>query len=319
MGESKSPLRYEIVHKGPAEPCEVFDFTVEDDHSACIEGFFAHNCTSPALQTIPSRGDLAKLIKNCFVAKPGYKLVALDFSILEIRIAAVLSNDPDMAIAAQTDFHTETAKSLAHLAWNMTPEAVQAEIKGGNKSKRDVSKTLGFAILYGAGAQSIAERVGCSDVAAEKLINGFLTKYKRLKAWMREQVDFARNNASVDIPWLDGTIGRRRPLLNIHSADKGERGNAERAAVNSPIQSLASDICLSSAVKIDNWYRANSIPANIVCLVHDSIISEVREDFVDEVTKTKAHMMTSWPTGAVPLKVEAEIGTAWGSMTKVDV
>lgn len=277
------------------------------------------SCTSPALQTIPSRGDMAKLIKNCFVASPGYKLVALDFSILEIRIAAVLSEDPDMALAAQTDFHTETAKSLAHLAWNMTAEAVEAEIKGGNKSKRDVSKTLGFAILYGAGAQSIAERVGCSEAAADKLINGFLTKYKRLKAWMREQVDFARKHAAVDIPWLDGSIGRRRPLLNIHSADKGERGNAERAAVNSPIQSLASDICLSSAVKIDAWYRANSIPANIVCLVHDSIISEVREDFVDEVTKTKAHMMTSWPTGLVPLKVEAEIGYAWGSMKKVDV
>ena len=277
------------------------------------------SCTSPALQTIPSRGDLAKLIKNCFVASPGHKLVALDFSILEIRIAAVLSEDPDMALAAQTDFHTETAKSLAQLAWNMTSEAVEAEIKGGNKSKRDVSKTLGFAILYGAGAQSIAERVGCSDQAAEKLINGFLTKYKRLKAWMREQVDYARKHAAVDIPWLDGTIGRRRPLLNIHSADKGERGNAERAAVNSPIQSVASDICLSSAVEIDAWYRANSIPASIVCLVHDSIISEVREDFVDEVTKTKARMMTSWPTGPVPLKVEAEVGYAWGSMKKVDV
>lgn len=316
---ARVPAYDKVVDIVDAGECEVFDFTVEEDHSACIEGLFAHNCTSPALQTIPSRGDLAKLIKNCFVASPGHMLVALDFSILEIRIAAVLSEDPDMALAAQTDFHTETAKSLAQLAWNMTSEAVEAEIKGGNKSKRDVSKTLGFAILYGAGAQSIAERVGCSDQAAEKLINGFLTKYKRLKAWMREQVDYARKHAAVDIPWLDGTIGRRRPLLNIHSADKGERGNAERAAVNSPIQSVASDICLSSAVEIDAWYRANSIPASIVCLVHDSIISEVREDFVDEVTKTKARMMTSWPTGPVPLKVEAEVGYAWGSMKKVDV
>jgi DNA polymerase I-like protein with 3'-5' exonuclease and polymerase domains/uracil-DNA glycosylase len=319
MDESKTPLRYEIVHKGPAEPCEVFDFTVEDDHSACIEGFFAHNCTSPALQTIPSRGEMAKLIKNCFVATKGYKLVCLDFAILEIRIAAVLSGDPDMAVAAQGDFHTETAKALAQLAWNTTPEAVEAEIKGGNKSKRDTAKTLGFAILYGAGPHSIAESVGCSVQAAERLITGFLTKYKKLKAWMRDQVQFARDNACVDIPWLDGTIGRRRPLLNIHSADNGERGNAERGAVNSPIQSLASDICLSSAVKIDEWYRANSIPASIVCLVHDSIISEVREDFVDEVTRTKAHLMTSWPTGPVPLKVEAEVGYAWGSLQKVSV
>lgn len=302
-----------------AGECEVFDFTVEDDHSACIEGFFAHNCTSPALQTIPSRGEMAKLIKNCFVATKGYKLVCLDFAILEIRIAAVLSGDPDMAVAAQGDFHTETAKALAQLAWNTTPEAVEAEIKSGNKSKRDTAKTLGFAILYGAGPHSIAESVGCSIQAAERLITGFLTKYKKLKAWMRDQVQFARDNACVDIPWLDGTIGRRRPLLNIHSADNGERGNAERGAVNSPIQSLASDICLSSAVKIDEWYRANSIPASIVCLVHDSIISEVREDFVDEVTRTKAHLMTSWPTGPVPLKVEAEVGYAWGSLQKVSV
>ncbi len=277
------------------------------------------SCTSPALQTIPSRGEMAKLIKNCFVATKGYKLVCLDFAILEIRIAAVLSGDPDMAVAAQGDFHTETAKALAQLAWNTTPEAVEAEIKGGNKSKRDTAKTLGFAILYGAGPHSIAESVGCSVPAAERLITGFLTKYKKLKAWMRDQVQFARDNACVDIPWLDGTIGRRRPLLNIHSADNGERGNAERGAVNSPIQSLASDICLSSAVKIDEWYRANSIPASIVCLVHDSIISEVREDFVDEVTRTKAHLMTSWPTGPVPLKVEAEVGYAWGSLQKVSV
>lgn len=275
------------------------------------------SCQSPALQTIPSRGELAKLIKNCFVAKPGYSLVAADFSILEVRVAAILSQDPDMALAAQTDFHTETAKSLAQVAWGMTPEQVEAEILSGDKRKRDASKTLGFAIIYGAGPESVAEKIGCSVRMAVQLIEFFLQRYRRLRAWSRETKAFAREHAMVEIPWLDGSLGRVRPLLDIVSADGEKRGNAERAAVNTPIQGLASDICMSSAVRIQKYYREKNIPANIVCLVHDSIISEVRDDHIEDVVKAKNYYMTDWPTGPVPLKVEIEVGHAWGSMKKV--
>lgn len=277
------------------------------------------SCKDPALQTIPSRGDLAKLIKSCFRAAPGYTLVALDFAILEIRVAAILSGDPGMALAAQSDFHTETAKSLARLAWGVSPEEVEAEIRGGNKVKRDAAKTLGFAILYGAGPYSIAEKIGCSEKAAGKLIDAFLARYSRLRQWMGEQETFARQYGYIEIPWLDGTLGRVRPLLDIHSSDPGARGNSLRASVNSPIQSVASDICLSSAVKIDKWYQDAAIPANIVCLVHDSIMSEVRDDWVIRVTNEKARIMCDWPTGDVPLLVEAEIGPTWGSMNKVSL
>lgn len=272
---------------------------------------------NPAVQTIPSRGKLAKLIKSCFVSRPGYTLVALDFSILEIRIAAYLSQDPDMLRAAQTDYHTETAKRIARIAWGMSPEEVEAEILSGVKDKRDICKVINFSIIYGAGPISIAEKVGCSPKEVMKLIAAIVPNDSRLRAWMREQEAFAQRHGYVEIPWLDGTVGRVRPLLDVRSSDRETRGNALRAAVNTPVQSLASDICLSSAVKIDQWYRKNHLPADIVCLVHDSIISEVRDDMVDEVAKMKAHLMCDWPTSGVPLKVEAEKGKAWGAMEKI--
>ena len=308
-----------VVDVQPAGTVEVFDFTVEEDHSALIEGVIAHNCRNPAVQTIPSRGKLAKLIKSCFVSRPGYTLVALDFSILEIRIAAYLSQDPDMLRAAQTDYHTETAKRIARIAWGISPEEVEAEILRGVKDKRDICKTINFSVLYGAGPPSIAEKVGCSPKEVMKLINAIVPPSSRLRAWMREQEAFACRHGYVEIPWLDGTVGRVRPLLDVTSNDREARGNALRAAVNTPVQSLASDICLSSAVRIDDWYQRECIPANIVCLVHDSIISEVRDDFVDRVAVMKAHLMCDWPTSGVPLKVEAEKGKAWGAMEKVAV
>lgn len=216
----------------PAGYCEVFDFTVEVDHSGAVEQIIAKNCRNPALQTIPSRGDLAKLIKNCFVARPGYVLVASDFSILEIRVAAILSGDPEMRKAALTDFHTETAKSLSQLAWGLTPEQVEAEIRSGKKAKRDTMKVVGFSVLYGAGAESIAEKVGCSVLEAQTIVNGFFNKYSLLRDWLRAQVNFARENAMVEIPWLDGSLGRIRPLLDINSADAEKRANAKNAAGN---------------------------------------------------------------------------------------
>lgn len=251
------------------------------------------------------------------MARPGYVLVASDFSILEIKVAAILSKDPEMAKAAQLDFHTETAKNLSHLAWQMTPEAVEAEIKSGVKTKRDAMKVLGFSVLYGAGPDSIAEKIGCSVKEAIKLIESFFKKYSRLKAWLNEQLAFAREYAMVEVPWLDGTIGRIRPLLDIVSSDYDKRGNSERASGNTPIQSLASDICLSSAVRIRQHYIDEKIPAKIICLVHDSIISEVREDYVDHVVAAKKRYMTNWETGSVPLTVEVEVGPSWGTMKKV--
>lgn len=277
------------------------------------------SCRNPALQTIPSRGPLAKLIKNCFVSRPGYTLVCSDFNILEIKVAAILSGDPEMIKAAQGDFHTETAKSLSYLAWGISPEAVEAEIRSGNKTKRDAMKIVGFSVLYGAGAESIAEKVGCSVREAQKIVNGFFAKYKRLAQWLQEQLAFAKQFGMVEIPWLDGSLGRIRPLLDISNSDPEKRGNAQRASGNTPIQSLASDICMSSAVRIHNHYKKHNIPARIVCLVHDSIICEVRDDYVDKVVRLKDKYMTDWPTQGVPLAVEHETGVAWGSTTKVDL
>ncbi len=279
------------------------------------------SCKNPALQTIPSRDaadgpKLSKMIKNCFVARKGYKLVCADFSILEIRVAAMLSQDPAMLVAAQTDFHTETAKSLAQLAWGMTPEAVEAEIRGGKRAKRDVSKTLGFAIVYGAGPDTVAERIGVAVREASKLIEGFRGLYSTLGKWAKEIVRFARKHGMIEVPWLDGSLGRIRPLLDIVSADGEARGNAERAAVNDPIQALASDICMASAIEIFRELIRRNLPANIVCLVHDSIIVEVREDFLREIIAVMRRCMTTWPTRGVPLQVDVEYGDSWGNMVK---
>lgn len=286
------------------------------------------SCRAPNAQQVPTRGPLSKLIKDVFVAPPGYSILQSDYATLEIFMAAILADDDAMIEACtQHDYHWETAKRIAPLAWKMSGaelEAIAAHDPARKKLWREASKTLGFAMLYGSGAKSVAERLKIIKEVAADLIVALFNAYPGVYEHIQRAKNFARRNGYAIIPW-DGDLkqpGRVRPLWPIASAgsidDDAARGNAERAAYNTVIQGAANDYCLRSAVAIDQWLEANPfVPAKIIGLVHDSIIMEVRDDLVPEMASLMREKMTQWPSGRLKLRVDIEAGRSWGSLEKV--
>ena len=277
------------------------------------------SAVDPAMQTIPSRGgDAAMLVKSCFTASPGNTLVCVDYKTLEVYVAAILSGDDSMleALASGLDFHLQTAKKIAKQAWNMTPEEIEAEYAAGDKTHRNIGKTLGFGVLYGQGPAAVAEAVGCSTEAAKILLDSLFGAYPRLRKWIEACKAEARGTGYTYAYW-DGVPSRRRPVFDAGFQDRERRGHAERAAFNNRVQSTASDYCLMSVTTLNKFFRLNKWPARVVLTVHDSIIVECREDLYADVAAKMVQVMTSWPSGPLKLVAEVEYGPVWGGVQEL--
>lgn len=293
------------------------------------------SCKQPNLQNQPSRGgEEAKMVKDCFIAPDGRILLQADFSTLEIRVAALLSGDPKMiALLADptTDFHLETAKMIAHL-WGMTPQQVEDEYHGGDGSKRMIAKTINFGTLYGQSAFALALQItaqmqkdGTLDlgevfppVSAEKAQAAIFGEFTVLREWIKDRVAETRTFGEAWTVW-DGDRARRRPLYEAGFSDGKRSGTAIRSAFNTPVQGSGSDYCLMSIVACDRAFRGTTVLP--VLTVHDSILFEVdaTEEAVESTIYTVNDIMTGWPSGDVPLKVDFELGPSWGSLKGLDV
>lgn len=274
--------------------------------------------TSPAMQTIPTRGgDAAFLVKSCFTAEGNNTLVVADYKTLEIYFAALLSGDPGMIEILQSglDYHLETTKRICMQAWGLTPDQIEAEFASGDETHRSIGKKLNFSVLYGQGARAVAEEVGCSEDAAQTLLDSLFKAYPRLKQWILECKAEARDTGYTYSYWGD-QVARRRPVLEAGFSDRARRGHAERAAFNDRIQSTASDYCLMSVIALGRFFRENKWPAKVVLTVHDSIIVECRDDIVADVVAKMNEIMTGWPSGNLRLKVDFKVGPTWGGVTK---
>jgi len=265
-------------------------------------------------QTIPTGNEEhAKLARSCFVALPGWKIVRLDFSNIELRISALLSGDKVMQqiFIDGRDYHTATAQTICKMVWGISEDQVA-------KKHRSYAKTLNFAVLYGSSDYSLAESLGLDPrkqlSEAVKIKNTLFGKMKDLKADIDMTVEEAKQTGFA-YTWWDGKRARRRPIWQIASIGEdssGARGNAERAAYNTKIQGTANDFCIASCIEAINWIKRDNIPAELIMLVHDELQFHVREDYVDEVARTAHGIMTSWNSGPVPLNVDIEVGPSWG-------
>lgn len=282
------------------------------------------SCTEPNLQNIPRKDTPeGKMVKDLFIAPPGYVLVQFDYSQLELRVAALMSADPLMAeIYTSTDpktgkaldYHKRTAELISVVAWGIPPDKILDE-------HRSKAKTVNFGLLYGMTDSGLAERLKCTKDEAAKIRKAIFGRFAKLAKWIDSMVDIAKQNGYCYTMWK-GQPARRRPL--VHLADPLQSDGrptyeyitAKNSSFNTPVQGTASDFMLASIVEIVAWILTNDIPAKLVLTVHDSVILEVRADVLDLVIKTVKAIMESQGWGNIPIKVDVEVGTMWGSLKK---
>lgn len=270
------------------------------------------SCVDPNLQNIPRASTAeGKLARDIFVSSPGRVFVQFDYSQLELRIAAMLSGDPVMIAIFQSgvDFHQRTAEMVSKIAWGIEPDKVTSE-------HRSLAKAINFGILYGKTARTFAKDFKISVEAAQKIIDAILGKFVVLAKWCRERLAETRKTG-LSYTWWDGKLARRRQLWQIADMDDGIRSNAENGAVNTPVQGTASEFCVASLTECVRWIREDGLRTKLVLPVHDSLLFDVPEDEVEEVSWKVRQIMTSWNSNGMPLVVDEERGLSWGSLKKV--
>lgn len=275
--------------------------------------------SNPNMQNIPSRSPvLAKMVKNIFVASPGWRLVQIDYSQLEYRVAAILSGDEVMqqVFIDGLDLHRRTAELISQDAWGIPQSVMEGYDSATIKPYRANSKQVNFGTLYGLGAGTLAADLGITRQKAERLIELIMGKFKVLAKWVAGQIRFCKQNGFV-YTYFDGKPGRYRPLWNIADRDDSVQSGARNASINTPVQGSAAEYMLRSLNEVVQWFLVEQIPARVVGTVHDSMMLEIREDWVQDVTETVVGIMESWWSGAVPLVADVETGARWGEMAEV--
>ena len=252
---------------------------------------------NPNLQNIPIRTLRGQQIRGAFVADAGSKIISADYSQIELRLIAEISGEENMIKAFQNgeDIHASTASKL----FNVPLEEV-------TKSQRSQAKTVNFGIIYGQGAFGLAEQTGLSRTEAKKLIDSYYETYPRLKEYMAEQVQKARDRGYVET-----LLGRKRILKDINSSNFVVKGHAERNAVNAPIQGSAADIIKIAMINIDRILAEENYQTKMLLQVHDELLFEAPSDEVEKAKEMIKNQMENAIESSVPLLVEVGVGDNW--------
>ena len=247
---------------------------------------------NPNLQNIPS------VVKKVFIASLGYDLVPLDYSQIELRILAGLSNDPKMlkAFKADQDIHRLTASQV----FDIPLDKVTSE-------ERNMAKTLNFGIVYGMGAVAFARSSGLSRKEARHFIEEYFSDFKKIKKWQEEVKEGVRKNG-----YVENLNGRKRWLPAITSVNRFLASEAERAAINMPIQSLAADIIKLAMIKVHQQYKNDDV--RLLLSIHDELLFEIKSDKVNSVVKKITQIMESVYNFPVHLKVDVSVGKNWADL-----
>ncbi len=252
--------------------------------------------TDPNLQNIPIRSELGRKIRDAFVAPPGYELVSADYSQIELRVLAHLSQDDRLVEAFQTgqDVHSRTAMEIF--------EVSEDEL---TREMRSRAKAVNFGVIYGQGENALAKSLGIEKKEAARFIATYFRRYEGVRTFMESTLDEARQGKAVH-----SLLGRRRTVPDIKSGHRGRRLAAERIAMNMPIQGSAADILKLAMLKL----RAPVTPgARMVLTVHDELVFEVPQAEVEEaMPKIKSAMESAYQL-CVPLTVEVGHGDNWNS------
>ncbi len=253
--------------------------------------------TDPNLQNIPIRTPEGRRIRQAFIAPQGCKLVAADYSQIELRIMAHLSGDDGLlkAFAADMDIHQATAAEV----FGLTLDAVSAD-------QRRSAKAINFGLIYGMSAFGLAKQLGIDRGAAQSYVNLYFERYPGVKAFM----DRTRQQAK-SAGYVETVFGRRLYLPDINSKDRARQQYAERSAINAPMQGTAADIIKRAMIDVDRWIIDSKVPARLIMQVHDELVVEVESSALAQVTEELRNRMSGAAQLRVPLRVDAGAGDNW--------
>jgi DNA polymerase I len=271
---------------------------VHTDYMQTVAATGRLSSNNPNLQNIPIRSARGQQIRKAFIARDeNYTLLSADYSQIELRIIAALSGEENMIAAFQNneDIHKSTAAKV----FNVPLEEV-------TKEQRSNAKTVNFGIIYGVSAFGLSNQTSLSRSESAALIDAYYKTYPKLKSYMQDQVDFARENGYVQ------TIsGRRRYLKDINSANMMVKSGAERNAVNAPIQGSAADIIKIAMINIHKKLTSEHWKSKMLLQVHDELVFDVYNQELDKIKPMIKHEMENAFKMTVPLEVEMGVGKNW--------
>ena len=271
---------------------------VHTDYMQTVAATGRLSSNNPNLQNIPIRTERGRLIRKAFIARDeNYTLVSADYSQIELRIIAALSGEENMIKAFQNneDIHISTAAKV----FNVPLEEV-------TKEQRSNAKTVNFGIIYGVSAFGLSNQTSLSRKESAELIDAYYDTYPKLKSYMSNQVDFAREHGYVQT-----VLGRRRYLKDINSANAVVRGAAERNAVNAPIQGSAADIIKIAMINIHRILTSGNWKSKMLLQVHDELVFDVHNSELEKIKPMIQHEMENAFKMDVPLDVEIGAGRNW--------
>ena len=271
---------------------------VHTDYMQTVAATGRLSSNNPNLQNIPIRTDRGRQIRKAFIARDeNYTLLAADYSQIELRIIAALSGEENMIKAFQN--HEDVHRSTAAKVFNVALEEV-------TKEQRSNAKTVNFGIIYGVSAFGLSNQTDLTRSESAALIDAYYKTYPRLKAYIQEQIEFAREHGYVET-----VSGRRRYLKDINSANAVVRGAAERNAVNAPIQGSAADIIKIAMINIHKRLKAENWKSKMLLQVHDELVFDVHNSELEKIKPMIQHEMENAFKLEVPLVVDMGEGNNW--------
>jgi DNA polymerase-1 len=271
---------------------------VHTDYMQTVAATGRLSSNNPNLQNIPIRTERGRQVRKAFIPKDGdHTLLAADYSQIELRIIAALSEETTMIEAFKNgeDIHASTASRV----FNVPIDEVTRDQRGN-------AKTVNFGIIYGVSAFGLSNQTDLSRTEAKELIDTYYKTYPKLRNFISEQIDFARENG-----YIQTLLGRRRYLKDINGSNQVVRGAAERNAVNAPIQGSAADIIKMAMINIHKKLEEGEYKTKMLLQVHDELVFDVYKPELEEMkSMIKTEMENAYDL-AVPLEVEVGTGNDW--------
>jgi DNA polymerase-1 len=253
--------------------------------------------TNPNLQNIPVKSPMGEKVRKAFIAKPGKILLAADYSQVELRLLAHFSEDPTMLKSFQddVDIHTQTASEVLGIPLSQV-----------TSRDRSMAKTVNFGLMYGQSSFGLASTLKITRTAAKAYIDRYFARFNSIKTFLDTLKDKAEQTG-----YAETYHGRKRFLPDIHSQNRTIKAQAERMAINSPIQGTAADIIKIAMINIDAEIEKRQLKSKMLLQVHDELIFEVEEDEIDTMKELVKRGMETVVELKVPLKVEMGFGVNW--------
>ncbi|WP_417858207.1 DNA polymerase I [Xanthomarina gelatinilytica] len=271
---------------------------VHTDYMQTVAATGRLSSNNPNLQNIPIRTERGRQVRKAFIPRnEDYTLLAADYSQIELRIIAALSDEETMIEAFKNgeDIHASTASKVFNVPLNEV-----------TREQRSNAKTVNFGIIYGVSAFGLSNQTNLSRSEAKELIDTYYETYPKLKSYIGKQVDFARDHGYVQT-----VLGRRRYLKDINSRNAVVRGAAERNAVNAPIQGSAADIIKVAMINIHKKLEAGHYKTKMLLQVHDELVFDVYKPELEHIKPLIKTEMESAFTLKVPLDVDLDVGDNW--------